>query len=62
MSAFIVLVAIGLVLRYKRKRLHFVIYDGAVTRLDHRLVVPLLWCVQAMRETASPSSALSLLY
>lgn len=51
MSIYVILIAFGMVLRFKRKRLSFVIYDGAVTRIDHRVVVPLLWCAQALRES-----------
>ena len=38
----------GLVFRHKRGRLNLILHDGAVTRLDHRIFVPILWCCEAL--------------
>lgn len=39
----------GLLIRLRRRRFDLVIKDGSLTRLDHKICVPVLWTLEAIR-------------
>lgn len=41
----------SLVIRLYRRRFKLVIKDGSLTRLDHKICVPILWTLEAFRES-----------
>lgn len=53
-------VASGLVLRYRRGRLRWVLRDGALTRLDIRSTVPCLWAIYSIRKSFATRNVPSL--